>query len=116
MNGYERLKELYLEEQSKDKALIAIIKHLIKLPNMSKLYSNKEKRLTQIMQFINGKAKKQAVNGVAVIEDDTVYKWAEEYFTKSNDEPGLNEKQVKQSKTSAKDKVNNDQLSLEIKE
>ena len=54
MNGYERLKELYLEEQSKDKALIAIIKHLIKLPNMSKLYSNKEKSLTQMIQYING--------------------------------------------------------------
>lgn len=116
MNGYERLKELYLEEKPKDKALIAIMKHLVSLPNMDEFYANKEKNIKQMMQYINNKARSKIAVGITIIADETVYKWSEEYFTKSNDELGLNEKQVKQSKTSAKDKVNNDQLSLEIKE
>lgn len=116
MNGYERLKELYLEGKSKDRALIAIMKHLISLPNMNEFYSNEEKSITQMMQYINNKAKSKVAVGITIIADETVYKWAEEYFTKSNDELGLNEKQNKQFKPSAKNKANNDQLSLDIKE
>lgn len=41
---------------------------------------DEKKTLTGCIKEIEGKAKKQAVNGCAVIEDALVYKWAEGYF------------------------------------
>lgn len=37
-------------------------------------------------QYIQSEARKQAKNGVAAIEDATVYEWAEDYYRKA-DEP-----------------------------
>ena len=43
MEGYNRIKELYLKSTNKDKFLSVIVKHLMKQPNMSELYLNEEK-------------------------------------------------------------------------
>lgn len=39
-----------------------------------------KKTLEGCMKEIEGKARKQAVNGCAAVEDALVYKWAESYF------------------------------------
>ena len=57
----------------------------MKQPNMSELYLNEEKNLDDLVSYINKKAKEQAVNGVAIIQDDEVYSWAILYFTSSNE-------------------------------
>ena len=41
--------------------------------------------------YIKEQARKQATNGVAVIEDKDVYQWAKNYFQKTNQELGINE-------------------------
>ena len=45
-------------------------------------------------EFIYEKAKKQKHGNVAVIMDNVVFLWAVSYFSKSNEELGLNEKKV----------------------
>ena len=52
-------------------------------------------------KFIKDNARKQANNGVAVIEDAVVFKWAEDYFVKSNEELNFNKtdnKKIKENK------------------
>ena len=112
MEGYNRIKELYLKSTSKDKFLSVIVKHLMKQPNMSELYLNEEKNLDDLVSYINKKAKEQAVNGVAIIQDDEVYSWAILYFKSSNKELGIvKHNSVKQQE---EQKVDNNQLRLEI--
>lgn len=112
MEGYNRIKELYLKSKNKDKFLSVIVKHLMKQPNMSELYLNEEKNLDDLVSYINKKAKEQAVNGVAIIQDDEVYSWAILYFTSSNERLGIvKHNSVKQQE---EQKVDNNQLRLEI--
>ena len=112
MEGYNRIKELYLKSTNKDKFLSVIVKRLMKQPNMSELYLNEEKNLDDLVSYINKKAKEQAVNGVAIIQDDEVYSWAILYFTSSNEKLGI----VKHNcvKQQEDQKADNNQLKLEI--
>ena len=116
MDGYERLKQLYRDDGKNDNALSIILEYLIKVPDMSYVYLNQEKNLTQMMNYINRKAKKQAVNNVAVIEDETVYNWSLEYFQKDNEELGLNNHEPITFKTKVEKKEDRPtgQLSLEL--
>lgn len=115
MNGYERIKQLYLNNQKekKDKPLIKIITYLMKTQNMSEKYLNEEKNLDNMMNFINKNAKEQAINNIAIIEDEQVYKWAIEYFDKSDKELGI-EKKIETPKPKKEEKTDNNQLKLEI--
>lgn len=115
MNGYERIKELFLKDENKDKSLVEIVKHLMQQPNMNELYFNQDKNLEDMMSFIENKAKDQAVNNVAIIPDTQVYDWAILYFTKSNEELGLTKKETP-TKTIPKreTKIDDNQLKLEI--
>lgn len=117
MNGYNRIKELYLNNVNKDKPLIKIVTYLMKREGMSEYYLKEEKNLEDMIKFIHYKAKEQAINNVAILEDETVYELAITYFTQSNEELGL----VKTQKaTIAKNKINEEvkddknQLTLEI--
>ena len=49
-------------------------------------------------KYIKDTAKKQAKSGVAVIEDAVVFKWAKEYFMKSNKELGIKETRLDRGK------------------
>lgn len=118
MNGYDRLKELYKASVNKNNPLIEVMKFLVKQPDMNELYLQEEKNLKDMMDFINKKAKEQAVEGVAVIEDKQVFEWALEYFNNTNEVLGINKKTTTNSKpikqeTTANQKANN-QLSLEL--
>lgn len=73
MNGYDRLKLQYKENLNADNALIKIIKHLLNQPEMSDIYLKDEKNIKEMMDYIKSKAKEQAVNNVAIIEDQNVY-------------------------------------------
>lgn len=113
MNGYDRLKLQYKENLNADKALIKIIKHLLNQPEMSDIYLKDEKNIKEMMDYIKSKAKEQAVNNVAIIEDQNVYDWAIEYYIKSNEELGINKINNKVNPT-PKVETNNTQLSLGV--
>ncbi len=42
--------------------------------------ANEKKDFTECMQYITQNARKLAKNGCAMVEDSTVYEWAEDYF------------------------------------
>lgn len=62
MNGYNRIKDQYLELLNKDKPLIKIVRYLMMQPNMNELYLREEKCLEEMMKFINGKEKERIHN------------------------------------------------------
>ena len=82
MKGIERIK--ILASEIKDKPLLKIIEYLLTREDMNEKYLNEEKSLKQMVEFIKKNAKKQAQNGIAMIEDETVYSWAIHYFDETN--------------------------------
>lgn len=112
MEGYDRIKNQYLELSNKTAYANKIVRHLMTQPNMNEHYLNEEKSIEQMIKYINDKAREQAVNNVAVILDEDVYKLATNYYTHSNDELGITVK----SKIDTKEvkKETNDQLALGI--
>lgn len=82
MEGIERIK--ILASEIKDKPLLKIIEYLLTREDMNEKYLNEEKSLKQMVEFIKNNAKKQAQNGIAMIEDETVYSWAIHYFDETN--------------------------------
>ena len=116
MNGYDRLKLQYKENLNTDRSLIKIIKYLLNQPEMSDIYLKDEKNIKEMMDYIKSKAKEQAVNSVAIIEDQNVYEWAIEYYIKTNEELGINKinNKVNPTPKSETNNSNNMQLSLEV--
>lgn len=116
MNGYDRLKLQYKENLNPDKALIEIIKYLLNQPEMSDIYLKDEKNIKEMMDYIKSKAKEQAINNVAIIEDQNVYEWAVEYYIKSNEELGINKinNKVNPTPKAETNNSNNMQLSLGV--
>lgn len=93
MEGIKRLSEMV--KNQKDKYLIKVVSYLILQEDMNEYYLNEEKNLKDMAEYIKKLAKKEAINGVAIIEDETVYQWAKEYFQTSNQELGIENKVVK---------------------
>ena len=93
MEGIKRLSEMVKDQ--KDKYLIKVVSYLILQEDMNEYYLNEEKNLKDMADYIKKLAKKEAVNGVAIIEDETVYQWAKKYFQVSNQELGIENKVVK---------------------
>lgn len=87
MDGIKRLANM-LQDQ-KDKYLNIIVNHLMLQTEMNEDFLKEEKNLKDMATYIKDNAKKEATSNVAVIEDETVFKWAKEYFIKSNDELGI---------------------------
>lgn len=116
MNGYDRLKLQYKENLNTDRALIKIIKYLLNQPEMSDIYLKDEKNINEMMDYIKSKAKEQAINNVAIIEDQNVYDWAIDYYIKSNEELGITKINNKVNSTPKEEtnNSNNMQLSLEV--
>ena len=113
MDGYVRIKNLYLEGSCKDLSLKRIVAFLMKKPNMSEVYLKEEKNLKDMMKFICDNARKQASNNMACLTDEEVFTLAETYFTKSNEELGIKSVDDKKTKNNTKDETKeNNQLSL----
>ncbi len=90
MKGIERLKKML--EGNFQKPLFKIFMYLKTREDMDEKYLNSEKNLTQMYEYIRAEAKKQAINGVAVLDDQVVYSLAIHYFDESNEDLGLNKK------------------------
>lgn len=110
MEGIQRLAQML--EGQKDKYLITIVNHLMLQTELNQAFLNEEKNLKDMAQYIKDKAKKQAKGGVAVIEDETVYKWAKEYFIKTNEELKLKKRETK--KAESLEKVENNKTEDEF--
>ncbi len=89
MDGYNRLKGMYLENKEDNKHLIPIIKYLFSKEGMNEKYLNCEKTLDGMYQYITSKVKEFAINNVATVKDDDVFKLAFDYFNLTNDELGI---------------------------
>lgn len=87
MDGIKRLANML--QGQKDKYLNIIVNHLMLQTEMNEEFLKEEKNLKDMATYIKDNAKKEATSNVAVIEDETVFKWAKEYFTKSNEELGI---------------------------
>ncbi len=79
---------------------ISVIYEYLKTLNVLKNnIDNKEKTLKQMYEYIKNKAQSMATNNVAMVNDKVVYLWARTYFSKSNEDLGLNQKPVVQNNT-----------------
>ena len=70
---------------------------------LSEAVINDKKSLEKAYEYIRKNAQKQAVNGCACIDDDTVFEWAVDYYLEQESEqeveqPKLVEKPKKTSK------------------
>ena len=114
MEGIKRLSKMI--DGQKDKCLIKIVNYLMLQPDMDFHFLKEEKNLEDMAKYIRKLAKKSEVNGMAIIDDEEVYKWAKDYFIKSNKELGIEEKTKKEIKEKNND--SNDELGsiFEIKQ
>jgi hypothetical protein len=87
MTGIERLKKLV--EGQRDIALKKVVEYLCTREDMNDKYLNEEKNLKDMIGFIRSEAKKQAEDGMAMIEDSVVYGWAIHYFDETNEKLGI---------------------------
>ena len=91
----EGLKRLEAEVLEMDNYNISVIFDYLKTrTDLYENFNNEEKSIKQMYKFIYEKARKQKQDNVAMIADKVVYLWAITYFSKSNEELGLNEKKV----------------------
>lgn len=122
MLGIERIK--ILGSEVKDKALLKVIEYLVSREDMNEKYLNEEKSLKQMVEYIKSEAKKQAVNGMAIIEDEEVYGWAIHYFDETNEKLGLKvetknivkplEKSIKEAEKMEKGEVSKEEITLRV--
>lgn len=122
MLGIERIK--ILGSEVKDKALLKVIEYLVSREDMNEKYLNEEKSLKQMVEYIKSEAKKQAVNGIAMIEDEEVYGWAIHYFDETNEKLGLKvetknivkplEKSIKEAEEMEKGEVSKEEITLRV--
>ena len=122
MLGIERIK--ILGSEVKDKALLKVIEYLVSREDMNEKYLNEEKSLKQMVEYIKSEAKKQAVNGMAMIEDEEVYGWAIHYFDETNEKLGLKvetknivkplEKSIKEAEEREKGEVSKEEITLRV--
>lgn len=108
MEGLKRLDTEVLELN--DYNVSAIFNYLKEREDLIDKFDNEEKSLKEMYKYICDKARKKAVNNVAMIDDRVVYLWAVTYFTKSNEELGLKKENVKTKKEDTTKKVEDKQL------
>ena len=96
MTGRKRLSEMI--KGQKDKSLIKIVTYLMLQTDIEQEFLKEEKDLREMAEYIKDLARKEATNGVAIIEDEIVYSWAKEYFIKSNKELGIKKYKVEKGK------------------
>lgn len=97
MTGVERLKSM-IEEGPLKKPLFKIYMYLKTRTDMDEKYLNSEKSMTQMYDYIKEQVRKQASDGVAMIEDAVVYGLAIHYFDESNEDLGLTKKAIETKK------------------
>lgn len=94
MEGVERLRVMAMNGGSLQKQYFKIFMYLKKRTDMDEKFLNPEKTMAQMYEYIKNQVKKQAVNGVAMIEDAVVYGMAVHYFDESNEDLGINKQKI----------------------
>lgn len=92
MEGIERLEAEVAEINNV--YISAIFNYLKTRKDLYEKFNDKEKSIRQMYKFIYGRAEKQKIDTVAMIDDKVVYLWAVTYFSKTNKELGIEEKKV----------------------
>ena len=54
------------------------------VPGMDAKMRNPNKNITDMFKYIENQARKQAINGCAMIEDQEVFGWAVHYYDEEN--------------------------------
>lgn len=93
MEGIERLRNML--GKGFQKPLLKIFMYLQTREDMDEKYLNPEKSLDQMYEYIKLEARKQAVKGVAIIDDTVVYSLAIHYFDETNESLGIKPKEEK---------------------
>lgn len=63
-----------------------IYRYLMTVPGMDEKMRNPNKTVTDMFKYIENQARKQAVAGCAMIEDQEVFGWAVHYYDEENPE------------------------------
>ncbi len=71
MEGIERINKL--SQKTKDSSLKKIADYLITREDMNDKYLNQDKDLDKMWKYIVDRARTQAVDGAACIEDEEIY-------------------------------------------
>ena len=87
MNGIERLKKL--AEGQENPPLLRVIEYLVNIDELDEMYLNVDKSLKSMVDYIKDMAKKLSKDGYCWVEDTTVYEWAINYWSKSDEELGI---------------------------
>lgn len=61
-----------------------IYQHLMTIPGMGEKMRNPKKIITDMFKYIENQARKQAVKGCAMVEDQVVFGWAVHYYDEEN--------------------------------
>ena len=61
-----------------------IYQHLMTIPDMGEKMRNPKKTITDMFKYIENQARKQAVKGCAMVEDQVVFGWAVHYYDEEN--------------------------------
>lgn len=90
MDGIERLQAEVLEMNNYN--VSAIFDYLKTRNDLHEKFNNNEKSIKQMYKYICDKARNLAKDNVAIVNYKIVYLWAITYFSKNNEELGLNKK------------------------
>ena len=105
MEGKERLEQETIEMNNYN--VVLIFNYIKDKDELKEKFDNEEKTIKGMYEFICGKAKTLAQNGVAAVNDKVVYLWAITYFCKSNEELGIKkeEKKIKSATDASKEGI-----------
>ncbi len=93
MTGIERLDEM-LKGQL-DTGLIDVVNHLKEYKDIdTNIFLREEKTLKGMCDYISSKARAIATGNFVMIENGTVYQWARDYFERSNEELGIQKREI----------------------
>lgn len=86
MNAIEKLNNERAKAQSNYEKMVAdaLVKRCKESKALCEDVLKANKTLANCFEYIKSKAKKEAKNGCAVVEDDKVYEWAEDYYHAQN--------------------------------
>ena len=111
MNGIERLKKL--AEGQENPPLLRVIEYLVNIDELDEMYLNVDKSLKGMVDYIKNQSKKLSKDGYCWVEDTTVYEWAINYWSKSDEELGI-KRVIPTPKTKAE--VTRDEVIPEVKQ
>lgn len=105
MEGKERLEQETIEMNNYN--VVLIFNYIKDKDELQEKFDNEEKTIKGMYEFICGKAKTLAQDGVAAVNDKVVYLWAITYFCKSNEELGIKkeEKKIKNATDASKESI-----------